>query len=193
MKQRLVSADRFYDDPYSFRKQALAAEYSGNISTASYLTEEAMAKFSHMAQANLEPVADSLSGHFVKTLADTEIKPVNAIPLADWVGLVYLTLPTQAEGSPALSLYTHKKTGLESVPTDIEFRLGNWTCLDEILEGFVGVDGLNESAWTTWYTLYQRWNRVILFDARCWHQELQGFGDTINNCRLYQLFYLRNR
>jgi hypothetical protein len=191
MRQRVVSTDRFYDDPYSIRKAALTAEYQNSVSVRSFSNDEAMAKFSSIAQSKLELLEDS--GKFYQSLASTAIKPISALPFVDWVGVVYLTLPTQAEGHRALSLYSHNKTGLESFPDDVEAHLGGWTNLEEVLEGFVEIDGLQNSCWTDWFTIYQRYNRAVLFDAKLWHRELQGFGDTINNCRLSQLFYLRNK
>jgi hypothetical protein len=193
MRQRLVSADYFYNDPYALRKQALAAEYKDNISVNGLVTDEAIDKLCYIVQSQVELLEGFPNGHFKFTTESTPLGPVSANPQADWIALVYLTLPAQAEGNTALSLYTHRRTNCEGIPSPVEQRLQGWNTAEEMLEGFVLVDGMKEPCWTPWYTAYQRYNRVIVFDAHCWHRELQGFGDAINNCRLTQLFYLRNK
>lgn len=185
-----MTADRFYDNPQYFRKLALAAEYRENVSLEQYITEEAVSKFSYLAQQKLA-ILDG-SGKFHLTTDKTDLKPISAEPYVDWIGIVYFNLPSQAEGERALNFYTHVKTGLEAIPNDVEARLGGWNTIDEVVEGFVTIDGLTENCWRSWFTVYQRYNRVVLWDAKLWHQELKGFGDTINNCRLTQLFYLGN-
>lgn len=185
-----MTADRFYDNPQYFRKLALAAEYKENVSLEQYITEEAVNKFSYLAQQKLA-ILDG-SGKFHLANANFNVKSVTAEPYADWIGVVYLNLPSQAEGEQALKFYTHIKTGLEAIPNGVEARLGGWNTIDEVVEGFVTIDGLTENCWRSWFTVYQRYNRVVLWDAKLWHQELKGFGDTINNCRLTQLFYLGN-
>jgi len=190
MRQRLMTADGFYDNPQYFRKLSQTAEYKNNVSVEEYVTEEAVAKFSFLAQQNLKVLPNS--GKFHLSTETTDLKPVSADLYADWIGIVYLNLPSQAQGERAVSFYTHVKTGLENIPNSTEAQLGGWNTIDEVLEGFVDIDGLSEKSWTSWFTVYQKYNRVALWDAKLWHQELKGFGDAINNCRLSQLFYLGN-
>ena len=191
MKQRLVSVDKFYDNPLTVRKLALSTEYTNNISKNSFLTEEAINKFSYILQQDL--VCLENSGHFLTAYANTPIDPINALPNVDWVALVYLNFPSQAEGQRSLSLYIHKQLNCETLPNIEEQRVQGWNNLEEMYEGFVALEGQQEELWQTWYTAFLRYNRAIIFDAKLWHRQLQGFGDTINNCRLCQLFYFRNR
>lgn len=186
-----MTADSFYDNPQYFRKLAQSAEYQEDVSVEQYVTEEAINKFSYLAQQKLAVLPNS--GKFHLTKSNSTLKSVTAEPYADWIGIVYLNLPSQAEGEQALKFYTHTKTGLEAIPSNVEARLGGWNSIEEVMEGFVSIDGLSETCWKSWFTVYQRYNRVALWDAKLWHQELKGFGDTINNCRLTQLFYLGSR
>jgi hypothetical protein len=193
MHQRIVSANNFYDNPSVIRAQALSVEYKDNLSIDSFITNESIDKLSYLVNANVEPVEDLPSGHFKQTHKNSKFISIDACPSADWIAVVYLTLPVQAEGESALSLYRHAKNGSEAIPTSTEMTLQGFNNLLEVKESYVGIDGCNLSAWQSWFTVYQRWNRVVLFDACSWHRELEGFGDTINNCRLSQLFYLRNK
>jgi len=186
-----TSANEFYEDPYSIRQQALTAEYNGNISVNSFLNKEAVDKLSYMLNTQVEPVL--VSGHFKKTLAGNEFDGIDACSEADYIAIVYLTLPIQAEGEQALSLYRHLKNGSEKIPSAVEMQLQGFNNLLEVKESYLDIDGQYLDRWQPWFTAYQRWNRVVLFNARCWHRELEGFGDSINNCRLSQLFYLRVR
>lgn len=191
MHQRLVSVNNFYDDPSIVRARALSAEYKDGVSVNSFIFQEAIDKLSFLVNCPVEPVLTS--GHFKQTLAGSSPTTITACPEADWVAVVYLTLPIQAEGEQALSLYRHIKNGSEAIPTPVEMKLQGFNNLLEVKESYIDIDGADLTKWQPWFTAYQRWNRVVLFDARCWHRELEGFGDTINNCRLSQLFYLRNK
>ena len=191
MSSYFTLADGFYDDPTAMRKLAIDAEYNGNISTTSYLNKEAVDKFSYMLGSTVDPIL--VSGHFKKTLVDSQFNGIDACPDADYIAIVYLTLPLQAEGHPALSLYRHLVNGSEKIPDPIEMQMQGFNNLLEVKESYLDIDGQYLDRWQPWFSVFQRWNRVVLFNARCWHRELEGFGDTINNCRLSQLFYLRAR
>ena len=191
MTPYVTSANGFYEDPYSVRQQALSAEYKDNLSVESFLTKEAIDKLNYLLNTEVEPVL--VSGHFKQTIGNSEFKGIDACPEADYIAIVYLTLPMQSEGDQALSLYRHLKNGSEKIPTPAEMRLQGFNNLLEVKESYLDIDGQHLDRWQPWFTAYQRWNRVVLFNARCWHRELEGFGDTINNCRLSQLFYLRVR
>lgn len=191
MRQRVVSVDHFYDDPYSIRKAALSLEYKDGLSTTSLTNREAIDKFSYLANAQVQPVDFLPSGHIKQTYITDKLDSIDARPLIDLIGVVYLTLPSQSEGERSVGLFIHNKTGLENIPTDTNMVMQGWSSLEEIHEGFVAVDGHRPECWTAWYTGFQRYNRAILFDAKLWHQHLQGHGDSINNCRLSQLFYLK--
>lgn len=192
MRQRLVTVDRFYDAPYDIRRQALAAEYKDNLSIQSYVTEEAVGKLSYLAQQPVEPILDFPTGKFQTHTLDHKWS-VSANPIADWIAIVYLALPSQIEGNQCLSLYTHVVTQTENIPNQLQQHLQGWTTEEEMYEGFILQDGQRSEAWSPWFTGFGRYNRCIMFDAKLWHAQLTGFGDTINNCRLSQLFFLRNR
>jgi hypothetical protein len=192
MRQRIVTVDNFYDTPYQVRKQALSVDYNGGVSVDNYVFKEAVDKLSYIAGGPVAPVEGLPSGQYRCATQDFPVLSIDAMAGIDWIAVVYLTLPTQAEGEPALSVYRHVKTGSESVPNSTEMRIQGFNNLLEVKDSYVTVDGQNLSVWQAWFTVYQRWNRVVLFDASLWHRELAGFGDTINNCRLSQIFYLRN-
>lgn len=193
MQQRLVTVDSFYDSPYDVRKKALSLEYQDRFSSEIYISKEALEKFSYLAQQNVEPIMEFPSGKFQISMESHQSDQISANPIADWIAIIYLTLPAQLEGHQCLSFYTHSKTQAERIPTELEQHLQGWTTAEEMFEGFVLIDGKNPSAWTSWFTGFARYNRCIMFDAKLWHSQLKGFGDTINNCRLSQLFFLRNR
>lgn len=192
MRQRIVTADGFYEDPLAIRTWALSAEYENDFTKENLITQSALEKLSYLAHNRVEPVGPLAFGHVSLTMESKALDPVSALPGVDWVAVVYLNLPNQAEGKTALSLYRHLRLNSERLPNPVEMRVQGWNNLAEVKAGLVDQDGANDSCWQAWYTVYQRWNRVVLFDPEQWHRELKGFGDTINNCRLSQLFYLRN-
>lgn len=193
MQQRVMTADRFYSDPYTIRKQALSAEYENNISKESYLNKEALDKICHMVQNNLEVLTTDASGKFLYQDSNYQNQQIQTHIEADWLAVVNLTLPNHCKDKTSLEICTHVPTGLECLPTEMTAHLMGYTCAEEILEGLLATDSTKQGLWSPWFTVFERYNRIVVLDAKLWHRQLGGYGDAINNCRLLQLFYLRNR
>jgi uncharacterized protein DUF6445 len=94
-----------------------------------------------------------------------------------WVGVVYLTLPKHCRGGT--SFFRHRNTG---------FR--RW---EEMLTAMQGgkhheFPSTDPDQWDSWTTLEMKYNRLVLFDSRQFHQAAGYFGDQLENCRLCQHF-----
>lgn len=193
MQQRIMTADCFYNNPYSVRKEALTAKYINNVSEEPFFHKEAMEKLCHMVQNNLEILNTDNSGKFLCQDKNFSTQNVTAHLSADWVAIVYLSLPNHCQGKTALEICTHKNTGLEYIPTETCALMSGYSCYEEIQEGLLQTDAADPNSWSAWFTVFEKYNRIVIIDAKLWHRQLKGYGDTINNCRLSQLFYLRNR
>jgi len=95
-----------------------------------------------------------------------------------WAAMVYLTPdpPPQC----GTNLYRHKATGKFSVENDSDWNMFAGNFYDET--PFEVVDRIGN-----------RYNRMVLFDARNIHAAAQYFGDDIDNDRLFQIFFFNTK
>jgi len=202
MKQKIIIVDNFYDNPFEVYKAAKEAEYEdscdtnypGRNSVQNYFNEEAHYKIMQLLGREVYSSPDSTNGIFRMGKEGEEGKlNVHCDIFDDWAGVLYLNLPVHAQGRKGTSFYIHKQTGLDHTPTKEEMKLHGWTNLWEIKEGFSTIDSKNPNAWEEYMYAPMRYNRLVLFDTKLWHSSGPGFGDSINNCRLVQLFFLAER
>jgi hypothetical protein len=201
MKQKIIIVDNFYENPWEFHQAAINAEYEtyqnanypGRNTTQKFFSEEAHKKLCQILGRKIIPSNDSSCGSFRSVLEDEKGKlTVHSDSFDDWAGVLYLTLPSHCEGKPGTSFYIHKQTGLDHFPTDEEIKMFGWTNVWEIKQGFSTVDTNDPSAWNKYSTIFMRYNRLVLFDTKLWHSTEPGFGNSLNNSRIVQLFFLKN-
>ena len=150
MRQRIVTADGFYEDPLAVRTWALSAEYENDFTKENLITQSALEKLSYLAHNRVESVGPLSFGHVSLTMGSKPLDPVGALPGVDWVAVVYLNLPNQAEGKTALSLYRHLRLNSEKLPDPVEMRVQGWNNLAEVKAGIIDQDGLDDSCWQAW-------------------------------------------
>jgi hypothetical protein len=95
----------------------------------------------------------------------------------DWAGVVYLSEPHQCEGREGTVFYRHRATRLECY-TDEEDPAFQRAC----------ADARNPEAWEVTQVISMRFNRLVLFDSHFFHGASPGFGTSIPDCRLIQVF-----
>jgi hypothetical protein len=64
-----------------------------------------------------------------------------------------------------------------------------WKNVDDLKE-FLETDGMNESLWDKTLEVTYRYNRLVLFRPWMFHSPGKNFGDTKENCRVLQTFFL---
>ena len=91
-----------------------------------------------------------------------------------WAAMVYLTPDAPVECGT--TLYRHKETGQDKVESKKDWNVFGGNFYDPTPFEVVDVIG-------------NKYNRMILFDAKHIHAASQYFGDSIENDRLFQLFF----
>ena len=91
-----------------------------------------------------------------------------------WAAMVYLTPDAPVECGT--TLYRHKETGQDKVESKKDWNVFGGNFYDPTPFEVVDVIG-------------NKYNRMILFDAKHIHAASQYFGDSIENDRLFQLYF----
>lgn len=95
----------------------------------------------------------------------------------DWAGVVYLSNPDQCDGREGTIFYRHKSTALDS-----------YTDEDDPSFQKALADANDTTAWEVMEAIPMRFNRLVLFDSHVFHGASPGFGSSISDCRLIQVF-----
>lgn len=95
----------------------------------------------------------------------------------DWAGVVYLSLPEHSDGRDGTLFYRHRDTGLECYdnPDSADFQKAL-------------ADAEQSDAWELIEAVPMRFNRLVLFDSHYFHGASAGFGSSLADCRLIQVF-----
>lgn len=95
----------------------------------------------------------------------------------DWAGVVYLSLPDECEGKDGTIFYRHRATKLALYldAADPAFQVAL-------------SDAKTPQAWEVMHVVPMRFNRLILFNSHYFHGASDGFGNSLGDCRLTQVF-----
>lgn len=198
LNQKFIIIDDFYKDPDFVRNIALSqskeehthGNYAGVMTDATYFNEQHYQMFSELCSM---PVKSStqFTGKFRFT-QDGEIGTQDIhFDICDgnclWAGVVYLT--PNSENNDGTIFWRHKSTGIEEIPMTLEgIQQYGWNGVDD-LKVFLETDGVDHSKWDKVLTIPYRYNRLVLFRPWKFHSPGPGFGNTIEDSRLVQLFF----
>lgn len=177
MRTNIIVIDDFYSDPDSVRSFALQQDFiiRGNhpgSRTKTFLTESVKYCIQEIVQNFGGNVScwyeeDGLSGSFeIATSKDRSW--IHTDPFNKWAGVLYLT--PNAPYNSGTGFYKHKKTG-------------NYTRLNEDYEEY------DYTKWDLHDIIGNMYNRLILFRSDIFHTSMHYFGETLEDSRLFQLFF----
>lgn len=179
-KKRIFVVDNFYADPMAVRNFALNTQfqadnnwYKGSRSTEKFLTPEIKEAFENIMGIKIrEWETHGMNGSLQYCTPEDLL--VYHYDSQTWAGMVYLT--PNAPYDCGTSLFASKATGARHQDDDPEDK------------SFVG--GYYDS---TKFDLVDSignvFNRLVLFDARCYHSASKYFGTNIQDSRLFHLFF----
>ena len=190
MNLSFVTIDNFYDDPDKVRDFALKAEYNkpgqdklmnimsmgawpGQTSLDVYKYNPIDSVVSKILNKPLRQLSNS--GKFRITYQNqTALSPlhIDSVSSDGYAGVLYLSDPVVS--TPGTLFYKHKKT--------------NSTTVDEQNLKDLEKDINDITKWEVDTIAYIRYNRLIVYPSNRWHGAAPGFGTTIDNARLVQLF-----
>ncbi len=188
--------DGFYDDPDQVRDFAIHCAYKKPLisSTPSLVsdqrhpkTKETLEKIASLvgAKPNWKEIEElrafwgqSGCGEFQLSLKHLNGRgQPHSHKNGQWVGIVYLNTPAQCREKIGTYILRHNPTGLCHIAkaTDVQYQ--------QLIQ-----DAEDESKWTVLAAPEMRFNRLFLFDSRYFHATSAGFGDSLSNGRLIQIF-----
>jgi hypothetical protein len=201
MHQAIV-IDDFYPDPdaihdivYSMPvEEKSSGNYSGVMTKDSFFTKEHQDVFQYITGDRLVPCT-GLSGKIRFSLeSDKASQHIHFDPGANsvWAGVCYLQKPEHydADNEYGTIMWKHKKTGLSSIPMSQEgIEKHGWKGVED-LKVFLETDGMDESLWDKTLAVPYRYNRLVLFRPWMFHSPGKNFGNSKENCRVLQTFFL---
>lgn len=186
-KNGIIIIDDFYKYPHKIRDYALKQEFK--LHKTLYETQYLDTKFSSSNNKN-----------FIKNLETIEKKKIN---YAIWdinnrkESNGYLQFLTK-EGKPQIHSDGLQRAGivyLNPKPHNNSgtafFKHKETNSIHETLETlkYINPDLKNRNKWKKHFYCKNRFNRAIFFDGNMYHAGMNGFGDKLENARLYQTFF----
>lgn len=209
LKDKFIIVDNFYQDPNQVRNYALMQQYDepknsnypGVMSKSSFFTDDHYQVFREITNEDIEQQGgSSLCGKFRLTKQTDSFTQYIHFDPGDaqvWSGVAYLSLPehyTNSNGTvinAGTSFWKHKETGLEAIPhSKEEISRYGWNSVED-LKHFLETEGINETKWEKTFTVPIKYNRLVLFRPWLFHSSGIQFGNSFNNSRLIQVFFLR--
>jgi hypothetical protein len=187
MKHSLLIVDDFYDNPDDVRARALSLSYQ-RVEGVNYpgvmaaTTDDIRPTLEHFSRllGNIDIRCRRNEGTFrVTTECDMAIrKSLVHIDTTDFTAIVHLS-KTNNEGT---YFYRHKALNLERVSPKDNFSA--------IVHQAIEADTLNLDAWEMLYSIPMKYNRLIIFDGKCFHSgAINLTGSNILEGRMTQNFF----
>ncbi|MCR9257099.1 MAG: DUF6445 family protein [Alphaproteobacteria bacterium] len=196
MYRSMLIVDDVFDEPMQFREHAISQpfpEHEGRLTFAGR-NSAGPTMVPGFAEAVGQLVGEKLTvpqdprflhSYFRLTLdGESSRRQVHADPSSLWwVGVLYLTLPEYCQGGTLF--YRHRELGLDRTPENEEdLEKVGVNSVADLLER----DGNDMDKWEHTMTLPMRFNRLVLYRPWLWHTAGPGFGSSIEDGRLIQVF-----
>lgn len=197
MLPSLLIIDNFISDPMAARKAALALNYDpdnkhgnypGHISTKPLEIQGLNERISNIINAPVKAAPNSSHGYCRITLKGDKGRSGVHIDPAFYSGILYLSLPEHCKGGT--EFFSHKRTGLERIPTDpLSISKSGYDNINTLIEDVVNKDTNHPAKWAKVMTVPMRFNRLILFSPWLFHNSGAAFGTSPSNGRLVNLMF----
>jgi hypothetical protein len=197
MLPAFVMVDNFLEDPSTARRRALQLNYDWSKKDGNYpgvLSDEPLPiagldeTVSALIGASVQAAPGTVHGHCRLTLRNEKGLSGVHIDPAFYSGILYLSAPEDCRGGT--DFYRHRRTGLDSVPTDpLQTVRAGYDDINDLIEDVVNADTLKPSKWERTFTAPMRFNRLILFSPWMFHNSAAGFGTNAENGRLVYLMF----
>lgn len=174
MIEKIIILDDFYDNPHQYRK--------GFFEDKCIIADETIHKIENIIGNQIQ-VIDAVN----EVLIGGQNMGVCSHLSADWIAVIYLTLPLVSFGEFGIKFYSHIATGLETFPTEQDLKKYNIS-ENQLSDIFSDSSDL----WKEYGNINIKYNRMVLFQANLWHSYGDGFGINLNNSMLYQKIIIKN-
>jgi hypothetical protein len=180
-KKRVFVLDNFYEDPYAVRELALQqnfiaepAYFKGKRTDQQIIFPGTKEAFENLIGQKIVNWAEmhGMCGRFQSCCAEDQL--VYHVDGQQFAGMIYLTPNAPFSGGTAT--YAHKKTRSRSFEDEGSGEAFSGGFYDGT--PFEPVDVIGNV-----------FNRLVIFDARCFHAAHQYFGTSLENARLFHMFF----
>lgn len=145
-------------------------------------------RVSNIIKAPVKAAPNTSHGHCRITLKGDKGRSGIHIDPAFYSGILYLSLPEHCKGGT--EFFSHKRTGLERVPTDpLGIAKSGYDNINTLIEDVVNKDTNHPAKWSKVMTIPMRFNRLILFSPWLFHNSGAAFGTSAENGRLVNLMF----
>lgn len=200
MQQVIIDSD-FYTNPKQMKQLFTNLEFvknenvlGGQICTMQFANDD-MLNYMHMIIGAPQNVFEFVPGSGTFVINTKEEPPTRSICIqypdmsTQWVGLISLN---KTETPHFLKFYKHKRTGWSGVPNDTEELAKEKLYSYQHIETFIEFENNNwEEKWEETSRIELKQNQLILFRPWLFHSYNDVFGDTKENGRLLQFFFLK--
>ena len=185
-----IKIKNFHDDPMAARKHALETNYEED-GVKNYPGVDGFSnnmyddKAEDLIRIIGEPCISWADGNYRSSKHnDVALRHIHTDAMS-YTTIVSLTLDDNPHGPVQTALWRHKETGLTEVGmTEVMNHEVNW-------EHIIRDEGTDEDKWEVASLITLNFNEAVIIDANQFHSPYpQGFGDTLENSRLTQNFFL---
>jgi hypothetical protein len=169
---KLISFDHFYKNPQFVRKYALQQHYHFDTIHQTYYSENNSVPQAHaIIQKMFEPILGNISFHPTsgRFLYNTKNQPlsIHALEPNYWKAIVYLT--PDANIDSGIALYRNASNSNKNYEKNTQLYEYNDT-------------------WKLEDSIGNIYNRIVIFNASCFHRFTNSYGVDLYNSNLYQEF-----
>lgn len=177
---RAIVVDNFFEDPYSVREFALNQEYFddegyiGRRTRKQFLTNDLKERFESLLGKKITKWEEyGMNGRFQHNWAGEKL--VYHCDEQRYAAIIYLT--PNAPFETGTSTWAHKATRIHH------------NSHPEIMSCFNQRTFVDRTPYELVDTFGNVFNRLVIFDGGCIHSASEYFGDCLENCRLWQMFF----
>jgi hypothetical protein len=202
MERSIIVIDDFYDNPDEVRNFGVTTDYPhpgteytypGKNSDLGFYNADTHKKMESIVGAGLEP-SDPCGYFRISFEHDSFKQDVHVDPGWDWGGVLYMNTPEQCIDEGGTSFWKHNSLHWEKCPrTSEESQYYSYPSYKEAWKTTVYGAGLDRNQWTRYMLCPMKYNRLVLFRTHLWHSHNYNFGDSMENGRLVQLFFFKEK
>lgn len=200
--QEIIVNDGFYINPHQMKTLFSTLDYAKNenilqglICPMNYANDDMLRQMEHAigAPGQLEFIEGS--GSFIINTKDD--LPAQSVcvnipdPSTQWVGIICLN---RIDELHFLKFYKNKKTGWNGIPASLEELTSQGINNPEEFNQFLNEENIEfEDKWEETTRIEFGFNKLILFRPNLFHSYNDVYGDSKENGRLLQFFFLKQK
>lgn len=183
--KRVLIVDNFYKNPDEVRKFALSQEffdddgYIGRRTRKQFFLPGTKEAFEEILGKKITKWEEhGMNGRFQHNWSGEKL--VYHCDFQEWAAMIYLT--PDAPPQCGTTMWRHRNT---KVHHNSQI---NWGTGQE-LEIFNDRNFLDKTPWEPVDVCGNIYNRLVIFNGGCIHSASEYFGDSLENCRLWHMFF----